>query len=91
MIVDHLENIETYQSLGPRISVALNYLKTTDFSQLEIGEYSIDGRDIFAIINDYALKPETEGRLEAHRECIDIQLVQFPRCTKRGHPRSKPE
>ncbi len=75
MIVDRLENIQTYQPLGRRISVALAYLQTTDFSQFEIGEYPIEGKDIFAIVNDYALKPETEGRLEAHREYVDIQFL----------------
>ena len=75
MIVDHLDNMKKYQSLGSRISIALAYLQATDFAQFEIGEYPIEGRDIFAIVNDYALKPETEGRLEAHREYIDIQFL----------------
>ena len=75
MVVDHIENIETYQVLSPRISLALAYLQGTDFSQLEIGEYPIEGRDIFAIVNDYALNSETEGQLEAHREYIDIQFL----------------
>ena len=75
MVVGHIDNIETYQTLSRRISVALAYLQCTDFSQLELGEYPIEGRDIFAIVNDYALKPETEGRLEAHREYIDIQFL----------------
>ena len=75
MIVDRLENFGKYMALGQRISDALAYLNTTDFSQLDTGEYSIEGKDIFAIISDYALKPESEGRLEAHRDYIDIQFL----------------
>ena len=75
MIIDHLKNMVRYQVLGPRISTAFTYLQSTDLSQLEVGEYCIKGRDIFAIVNDYALKPETEGRLEAHRDYIDIQFL----------------
>jgi YhcH/YjgK/YiaL family protein len=75
MIVDRLENMQKYQPLGRRISVALAYLQATDFSQVEIGEHPIEGKDIFAIVNDYALNSETEGQLEAHREYIDIQFL----------------
>ncbi len=75
MIVDCLKNAELYQALGPRISIALDYLAGTDFAQLEAGEYPIEGRDVFAIINDYLLKPEEEAKLEAHRLYIDIQYL----------------
>jgi YhcH/YjgK/YiaL family protein len=75
MIVDRIENFEIYQSLGPRIAEALRYVEATDFSRLDAGEHSIQGRDIFAIVSDYNLKPLAEGRLEAHREYIDIQFL----------------
>jgi YhcH/YjgK/YiaL family protein len=75
MVVDHLRNYKIYQALSRRISVGLAYLFETDFTQLEVGKYPIEGEDVFAIINDYALKPESEGRLEGHREYIDIQYL----------------
>jgi len=75
MVIDRLENFEKYLSLGPRISKALSYLKENDFSQFKAGEYDIDGRDIYAIVCDYALKPVSEGSLEGHRKYVDIQLL----------------
>jgi len=75
MIVDRLVNAKSYTCLDSRIATAIEYLETTDFSVLAPGEYPIDGRDIFAIVNDYNLKPLAEGRLEAHREYIDIQYL----------------
>ncbi len=75
MIVDRIENFEKYTPLGQRISLALAYIRATDFSQFEVGEYPVSGRDVFAIVSDYALKPESQGRLEAHRKYIDIQFL----------------
>ncbi len=75
MIVDRLENLERYRALDVRIYSALHYLATTDIDRLEVGEHPIDGRDIFAIVADYALKPREQGRLEAHRKYLDIQYL----------------
>ncbi len=75
MIVDRIENHSRYQGLGQRISQALRYLEQTDFSQLESGEYLLEGRELFAIVSEYALKPVAAGRLEAHRKYLDIQYL----------------
>lgn len=75
MVVDHLENSARYACLGERIARAFAYLRETDFNTVEPGEYPIEGRDIFAVVNAYALKPTSQGRLEAHREYIDIQYL----------------
>lgn len=75
MVIDRLENSALYEALGARIAKGLEYLRSTDFAVLEPGEYPVDGRDIFAIVNDYMLKPESQGRLEAHRRYIDIQYL----------------
>jgi len=75
MIIDRLDNYRQYQGLGERIFAGLIYLNTTDFSQFEPGEHPIEGKDLFAIINDYNLKSVTEGRLEAHQRYLDIQYL----------------
>ncbi len=75
MIVDCIENYERYLSLSPRMAQGLRYLQMTDFSQFEPGEYSIVGRDIFAIVSDNTLQPLSERRLEGHRKYIDIQFL----------------
>ncbi|WP_020676928.1 YhcH/YjgK/YiaL family protein [Geopsychrobacter electrodiphilus] len=75
MIVDRIENFAEYLTLGDRLARALDFLHRTDFAEMALGEHCLEGRDIMAIVNEYQLKPETEGRLEAHRNYIDIQYL----------------
>ena len=75
MIIDKLSNSNIYSSLGERISKAFAYLKQTDFSKTELGKHEIDGDNIFALVNEYNTKDESEGKLEAHKKYIDVQFV----------------
>lgn len=75
MIIDELSNSHLYLGLSERIDKALDYLKNSDFSKLEPGKYEIDGENIFALINEYNTKDESEGKLEAHKKYIDVQFV----------------
>lgn len=75
MIVDTLANHHIYQSLNPRIATALAHLATTDFSQLPVGNYPLDGDDIFVIVNDYQTKPQSTEPFEVHQKYIDVQYV----------------
>ena len=74
MIVDTLANRHIYQSLSPRIATALAHLASTDFSQLPVGNYPLDGEDIFVIVNDYHTKPQSTEPFEVH-QYIDVQYV----------------
>ncbi len=75
MIIDKLSNSHLYSGLGERINKAFTYLKQTDFSEMELGRYEIDGDNIFALVNEYTTKDESEGKLEAHKKYIDVQFV----------------
>jgi YhcH/YjgK/YiaL family protein len=75
MIIDKLSNSHLYSGLGERINKAFDYLKETDFSKMELGRYEIDGDNIFALVNEYKTKDESEGKLEAHTKYIDVQFV----------------
>lgn len=75
MIFDQISNIDMYACLGNRIAKAIAYIKTTDFSTMEIGKYAIDGTDVFAIVSEYQSKPEAECKPETHKNYIDIQMV----------------
>ncbi|MCG9698212.1 YhcH/YjgK/YiaL family protein [Shewanella sp. Isolate11] len=75
MIVDSLNNISLYTHLSPRIAQALQHLADTDFSQLEVGNYELDGKNIFVIVNDYQTKPREVEPFEVHRRYIDVQYV----------------
>lgn len=75
MIIDKLSNSNLYSGLGERINKAFTYLKETDFSKMELGKYEIEGDNIFALVNEYSTKDQSEGKLEAHKRYIDVQFV----------------
>jgi YhcH/YjgK/YiaL family protein len=75
MILDQLKNARLYFSTGERISKALQYLRSTDFSILEPGRYDIDGENIYALVSVYNTKPLSSAKWEAHKKYIDIQYV----------------
>ncbi len=75
MILDQLKNAAIYAPLSPRIALAFNYLTMTDFSQVALGKYEIDGDRVFAIVNEYETKDEKDCVLEAHKKYIDIHYT----------------
>ena len=59
-----------------RFQKAFAFLRETDFSQFsEPCEIEIDGRDVYAEVQLYETKPETECRFESHRVYYDIQYM----------------
>lgn len=75
MILDTLQNAHLYHGLGPKFIKAFEYLAQTDFNALEKGKYEIDGKNIFAIVNEYDTVDPSGERMEAHRKYIDIQYI----------------
>ena len=75
MIIDKIEKADTYKNLGTRINLALDYLRRTNFSNVEAGKYEIDGDNVFALVSEYKTKHVNEGKLEAHKKFLDIQFV----------------
>ncbi len=75
MIIDKIENSHLYRGIGKRIEKAFKYIHNTDLKNIQPGKYEIDGENIFALISEYKTKPESEGKLEAHRKYIDVQYV----------------
>lgn len=75
MICDKLENAKLYYPLGERIALALRFLEETDFTNLPVGRHTIDGDDMYALINDYETRNAGEALPEAHRIYADIQYV----------------
>lgn len=74
MIKDNLEHLAYYNYLNSDIKTGLKYIRDTDFNNLENGKYELNEK-VFAIVQDYNSKPESEGKFEAHRKYIDIQFV----------------
>ncbi|NRD72336.1 YhcH/YjgK/YiaL family protein [Shewanella sp. VB17] len=75
MILDTLANKDAYLHLAPRITQALTHLAETDFTQVAVGRYELDGKNLFVIVNDYETKARELEPFEVHQEYIDVQYV----------------
>ena len=73
MIVDTLENIETYTGISKPLATGLRFLKTADFSSVPDGRYELDD-GVFYMVQSYETK-EKNDTPEAHRKYIDIQYI----------------
>jgi YhcH/YjgK/YiaL family protein len=75
MVHDVIANAASYSTIGPRIAQALEFLQKGDLAGMPAGRYDIDGRTVYALVQDYTSKPMADGRWEAHRKYIDLQFV----------------
>jgi YhcH/YjgK/YiaL family protein len=74
MIIDNINNILLY-SFNTNVSKAIDFIKNTDFNNLNDGRYDIAGNDIYALVNTYDTKERENCFLEAHKKYIDVQFV----------------
>ncbi len=75
MIIDTLEHCRLYEHLNPRFKAAFDFLLRPDTASAAPGRTELDGKNLFALIQTYETKPIQEGKLEAHRKYIDIQVL----------------
>lgn len=73
MIKDYLENASTYFNISESLKKGFEWLKTTDLKNIDCGQYEIDGKNIYANVQEYETK--TEAKYEAHKKYIDIQYM----------------
>lgn len=57
-----------------RINEALDYLKKTDITTLELGKHVIN-EWLYINVQEYMSKPLSECRFESHRKYVDIQMM----------------
>jgi len=75
MIIDRIENAHLYAPLHKGFTQAFAILADPTLAQKPDGRYSIDGDDVFYIVQHYTTKPLDQGRFESHRKYIDIQVL----------------
>jgi biofilm protein TabA len=73
MIYDKLALFSRYAGLGKKLSTALSYLATQDFTATRPGRIDIQGDDLYALVQEYTTRPVGQGVWEAHRCYIDVQ------------------
>lgn len=74
MILDKIENSGLY-SIGEKFEKAFSFIKQTDLSSLAPGKHEIDGKEIIAEINQYNTKDFSEGKIEGHKNHIDLHML----------------
>ncbi|MCR4821638.1 MAG: YhcH/YjgK/YiaL family protein [Treponema sp.] len=75
MILAKFEDLHKYDSLNPLFKKAFNWILSTDLPALATGKVQIDGDRLFANVQEYQTKSESESFFEAHRSYIDIQFL----------------
>ena len=73
-VADSLENIGEYAQLGPGFEKAVAFLQRRNLKVLPNGRYSLDGENVYAMIQEATLKEWGTGRPEVHHDYFDIQL-----------------
>lgn len=75
VVTDQISRAGVYSGLSPRFEQAFAFLKRQDLASLPPGTYEIDGRRVYAMVQEYQTKQAAEGKWEAHRKYIDVQYV----------------
>lgn len=75
MIFDNIENCQLYYGIHERFKDAFDFIKQAVKDNYDCGRYEIDGKNLFAFIQEYSTKPENEGMYEGHKNYIDIQFI----------------
>lgn len=75
MIVDSLESFEKYCDIEDGFQKVYSFIKSHKLTELEEGEYEIDGRRVYCTVWSGELKSPEEAKLEVHDSYIDIQLL----------------
>ena len=84
---DRIENASRHFAGDGLLERAFDFIRAHDLASLPTGRYEIVGDDCYALLQDVDLKPVAEGRLELHRDYIDIQApVSGPETFGLAHP-----
>lgn len=74
MFFGHISAVD-FSQYPPAIQIALRYLQSTDFDQLEAGRYPLKGDQIYVQVLDLETKPKAENLPEVHRNYLDVQYL----------------
>ncbi len=75
MIIDKIENCALYYGVHKNFEKAFAFIKKAIVENLPVGKYELDGKDLFASVQEYNTKEEQAARYEGHKKYIDIQYI----------------
>lgn len=77
MLTTDLRLADKYDYLSEKFIKAYQFLRTEDLEALPIGITEIDGKEIFANVQEYMTMPWEKCPFEAHDQYFDIQYVVY--------------
>lgn len=74
MILDSLSNSSRIENLHPLFKKAFDFIKATDFSEMEDGKVILEENKLTVTVASIFGKTKEEASIETHSKYIDIQL-----------------
>lgn len=76
MISDKLSNMARYKHLLPQLPQVEGFIHNhRNEENMPCRQYSIDGNEVFALVQEYITRESKEIKWEAHRNYIDVQFI----------------
>lgn len=75
MFTTNLKLADKYDYLSEKFAKAYEFLRSYDLSAFSPGMIEIDGKDIFANVQEYTTVPWEDSKFEAHNLYYDIQYI----------------
>ncbi len=75
MIIDTFENRARYTAVHPRFEKAFEFMAKAVAEDFPVGQYEIDGKDLYAFISEYETLVPKDHVFEVHEQYIDIQFL----------------
>ncbi len=75
MIFDNVKNCKMYCCINPKFEKAFEFIQKVMHENTETGTYEIDGKDVYAVVQEYETKLKENTSFESHEKYIDIQCV----------------
>lgn len=75
MICDSLSRCQRYYSVHDRFEAAFDFIRKAVSESLAVGKYELDGKNLYASVQEYDSKAPDMAKNEGHRNYIDIQFV----------------
>ncbi len=75
MVIDNLNNCKLYFSMHKNFAKAFEFIKKAVDENLPKGKYEIDGKELYASVQEYNSKLRADAKSEGHKSYIDIQFI----------------
>ena len=76
MIVDSIKNAGMYLGIDKNLDKAIKFMLNEDFSnEKSRKDYAIDGKNVYAWVNEFEQKDIEKGKPEAHNKYGDIHYI----------------